>query len=516
MNSEETAFRDKLEHTSDFVITFELIPGRASRGRNLENVLEFARQAAADGVLDGLTLTDNPGGSPSLSPDELGREIASMGIPAMIHLTCRDSNRSGVYSRVLQLDRMGIRNLLVLTGDYPAEVPSGIGKPGFDLDSVSALCLIRKLNHAGEPFCMRKDSKTPVRTHFFAGCAVSCYKYSEAEQFAQYYKLLRKLRHDARFVITQLCFDARKFHELIQFLRAASCKVPVIGTAYMLTKPAAGFMNKGNVPGAPVTDKLYRQIAEEAQAEDGGLSACIERTAKLLAVLRGIGYRGAHIGGRPVYRDVKKVIDRFHDIKSDWQSFLSEFDFPYDDGFYLYQKDHGTGLNAAIPSPREPSSMKYQIPMTCFEAFHKTVFCDGQKLYPALKRCAEWTEKHRGPKVLYELAENMSKRILFDCRKCGDCALAEMAYLCPESQCPKFMRNGPCGGSDKTRCEVFKERPCVWVRVYERLKCGGRETEINERCVPPRNWALNQTSSWLNFYQGRDHHRIGNGRDCLS
>jgi hypothetical protein len=43
--------------------------------------------------------------------------------------------------------------------------------------------------------------------------------------------------------------------------------------------------------------------------------------------------------------------------------------------------------------------------------------------------------------------EQALKVLQFDCKDCGDCSLPEIAYLCPESQCAKNQRNGPCGGS---------------------------------------------------------------------
>ena len=89
---------------------------------------------------------------------------------------------------------------------------------------------------------------------------------------------------------------------------------------------------------------------------------------------------------------------------------------------------------------------------------------------------------------------------------CGDCALFDVAFVCPMSQCPKNQRNGPCGGSYDGWCEVYpNEKKCVWVQAYERLKAYEEEDSIGEYIVPPCNWKLWETSSWLNFYLGRDH-----------
>ena len=61
---------------------------------------------------------DNPGGNPSLSPDILGYEIFRYGLDVIVHFSCRDMNRMGMESRALQLARLGLKNILALTGDY--------------------------------------------------------------------------------------------------------------------------------------------------------------------------------------------------------------------------------------------------------------------------------------------------------------------------------------------------------------------------------------------------------------
>jgi methylenetetrahydrofolate reductase (NADPH) len=102
------------------------------------------------------------------------------------------------------------------------------------------------------------------------------------------------------------------------------------------------------------------------------------------------------------------------------------------------------------------------------------------------------------------LLEQAIKVPLFDCRDCGDCSLAEIAYLCPESQCPKGQRNGPCGGSTDGRCEVG-DRACIWARAYERLKPFDEEAGILARQPTIADTALQRTSAWANTFLGRDH-----------
>ena len=506
MSEGKNRFRDKLTGSDDFVVTFELVPGRSGRGRTARKVMSFAEQAAEHGRLAALTLTDNPGGNPSLSPDELGRRIINLGMDTVVHMTCRDANRSGIFSRSQQLDTMGVRNLLVLTGDYPAECQDGQAKPCFDLDAVSLICFLNNMNRGNASPCMHGQKALSENTDFFLGAAVSCSKYSESEQIAQYCKLIRKIRNGAQYVTTQLCYDARKFDELFRFVESTGLSVPLLGTVYVLTEPAARFMNKGGVPGACVSDELYETVAREAQTPDRGKAASLERSARLMAVLKGIGYRGAHISGKPDYDDIRRLLTRFEQLQDKWRDFVPELNYGRDNGFYLFEEDPATGLNLPGRAPRAARSLGSWAAFHSFHGFHESAFNDEQPWFPALKRIAGLADRHRCFGMLYSTFEHTSKKILFDCRKCGDCALAEMAYVCPEAKCPKFLRNGPCGGSSNTRCEVFPERRCAWVTVYERLKAVGRDSELGLGCVPPRNWSLDQTSSWLNFYLARDHH----------
>jgi methylenetetrahydrofolate reductase (NADPH) len=102
------------------------------------------------------------------------------------------------------------------------------------------------------------------------------------------------------------------------------------------------------------------------------------------------------------------------------------------------------------------------------------------------------------------LAEHTAKKPLFDCQDCGDCSLAEIAYLCPESQCAKNQRNGPCGGTRDGLCEVA-EKECIWARAYERLKPYGEEDAMLQGPVVFADNVLRGTSAWANTFLGRDH-----------
>ena len=93
--------------------------------------------------------------------------------------------------------------------------------------------------------------------------------------------------------------------------------------------------------------------------------------------------------------------------------------------------------------------------------------------------------------------EHAVKGALFDCQMCGQCALSDTGMSCPMN-CPKQMRNGPCGGVRADgHCEVVPSMRCVWVEAFEgsrRMRSGGETIRAVRPAVDRR---LAGTSSWL-------------------
>jgi hypothetical protein len=99
--------------------------------------------------------------------------------------------------------------------------------------------------------------------------------------------------------------------------------------------------------------------------------------------------------------------------------------------------------------------------------------------------------------------EIITKKPVFGCHMCGQCVLHSTGLICPMN-CPKNIRNGPCGGvrQDGT-CEVYPEKTCVWVNAYEKSQRLLWPHEIHD-LRPPVDWSLQGSSSWLNYLTERD------------
>jgi hypothetical protein len=94
------------------------------------------------------------------------------------------------------------------------------------------------------------------------------------------------------------------------------------------------------------------------------------------------------------------------------------------------------------------------------------------------------------------LIERGAKGLLFDCKMCGQCVLSSTGMSCPMN-CPKQLRNGPCGGvRPGGYCEVKPQMKCVWCLAWDgaaRMKGSDKIHEV----LPPVDHSLQGSSAWL-------------------
>ena len=171
----------------------------------------------------------------------------------------------------------------------------------------------------------------------------------------------------------------------------------------------------------------------------------------------------------------------------------------------MYEKDEKTGLNRSDPRRDYYRPIHYFVNYEFAKLVHNLAFSEQGALYkPAKAVCLSLAESRFAGWLCN--FEHIAKFLAFGCQNCGDCTLAELAFLCPQSGCAKYLLNGPCGGSLDGWCEVYPgQKRCLYVKLYERAKKDGITGNWKEGYVPPRNWALNNSSSWVNFYRGKDH-----------
>jgi methylenetetrahydrofolate reductase (NADPH) len=506
----EQSLRHLLTATTRFVVVSELVTSRGliteHRG---QRVLKLAQALAEHPRVDALSITDNPGGNAMLAADTFGTDLISRGQEVIIHLACKDWNRNALQSRGWKLASEGFDNVLCLSGDYPIEGYKGLAAPVFDIDAVGLLRMYSDMN-AG--LTLESAEGVFERTSFFLGAVVTNHKRYENEVVPQYLKLRKKIENGARFVITQIGYDARKDDELLRWLVLQDLDVPVLANVFVLSPASAEVFHGGRIPGVTVTDELLELVRRRAASPDRGRAFFLELAAKQVAIARGLGYRGAYLGGRMTADDYQTIFDRVDTFAvDDWREFAREIQFGFPDEFHYFERDPETGLssseaNAAYLESRRRRQGHAPLRYRFSRKLHGAVFEPDAPLHGAGR--AFYRAVDAGPRPIAKglhLLEQAAKVPMFGCRDCGDCSLPDIAYLCPESQCVKNQRNGPCGGTRQGKCEVG-EKDCIWALAYDRLKAYGEEESMLDGEVVIKDNALRGTSAWANTFLLRDHH----------
>lgn len=510
------AFNEKIQESvlpnRQFPIGVEVVTSRGIPNERNFSPVVFARELLSDDRIAWISITDNPGGNPMLPADWLAGQLTEFATNIVLHLTCKDYNRAGLESNLWRYAAEGFNNILVLSGDLPVTSYPKLAAGVFDLDSVGLLGLITAMNRGLAVSSRRNSTEILNPTHFFSGCVVNPFKQNENELVPQYYKLIRKIHAGAAWILLQLGYDMRKFHEVKQFLRSQNLHTPIIGNAYVLTKTTAKVFNSGKLAGCAVSNKLLEEIEKYSAGQDKGKQYFHELAAKQLAVFKGLGFTAGYLGGITKPESIFEILEQSNQFSNnDWKQFYKEIQFPQPNEFYLFETDCSAEFNPAILNPNLKKIKKTKN-INLFYRFsrliHAIAFHRNHGLYSVLKRIFIFlNKKNFFCRVCFRMIHRIEKDVkhsLYGCTDCGDCGLPDTAYLCPMNRCSKNMRNGPCGGSMKSRCESG-DKDCIWTIAYDRLKYFNEFDGFKNSPIITYNAALKGTSAWLNLYLDRDH-----------
>jgi 5,10-methylenetetrahydrofolate reductase len=489
-----------------FLVLAELTPLPGHDLGNFEKFLkDYAQKKNAlpkDVRLAAITIPQSPNGAASMSPADVF-SILEMNnlwddLDVVPHVTAKDHNTEAIKTYLIGLEKLGLDSVLALTGDKP-----GSGKGVFEVDSIGLIELIKEMNY--ESFG-RAGPGHFDRVHQFAIlAAVSPFKYTEASQRQQYFKMEKKIHSGADGLISQMGWDWRKSQELFGYLQEKSIKVPVFGNVYLLSSatPAARLMFEGKLPGCLVTKELYEKIGKEKLPDH------IERAAQQVAMYRDMGAAGVDIGDLPGFDGLVTILNRAGEIGRDWRHFQDNLDFGVKTlpdgkpGYYLFEEDG---------RPRPPSRPKASVSKKTFDLLHRTLLTPGQGMHAAVKTILNSSRSlHRGQGIFYKLFfawEKALKTLLFDCEECGDCFLVENFGLCTMGKCEKGLPNPPCGDAKPDgSCPHRPEKRCIGELIYEAAGSVGREglEKLETSVNPSRLPALEGTASLLNYLFQKDH-----------
>lgn len=490
--------------SGEFVCSAELVLGRDHTAREAEDfVRDAAREPRGAKVI---SLTDLPGGNPALPPEAFVAGVLQQGLVPIAHISGKDVNRSFLEARFHALARLGVENILALTGDAQKDGFAGRGKPVHDLDSVQILWLARcfagGVQYQLGAKCLRS---TPWR--FFAGAVVNPFKQREPDLRMQLYKLELKIAAGACFIIPQLGFDLRKLYELRQYMaRQGLGHVPVLANVYVPTAAIARMMQGGELPGCVMPPALLSRLESEKKPQR------LERAALMVAAARSLGFAGAHIGGFGLsHRDFLTILDRSQEIGSGWRDRMDELVFDCPSQFYLYPPG-SDGLSNAEAQHREsthrPRPSVGQFVSSLVHRFMIAPGSPGEKFFA--RKLAQTAPSWRQSFCRAALSPaSWYRKAVLGCKSCGDCIQDHLSYAgCSMSGCYKELRNGPCGGARPDGdCEARPGTPCIWNRVYlATLALGGNPRKFAQTYIPPRDWRLDGSNALANRFAGLDNY----------
>jgi methylenetetrahydrofolate reductase (NADPH) len=319
-----------------------------------------------------------------------------------------------------------------------------------------------------------------------------------------------KVHAGAAFAVTQVGWDVRSWDELIRWVSQRGRRIPLVAAVYILSRRVARLFHADRVPGIRLPTALLERVEQAAERPDGGRGQLLDLAAQQVAVARGLGYSGVYLAGQRSATEVATVLELADGyLAADWRTLAAAISYPDGEPSRLFEPGDAPWQASDHPRPLTRPGGRAPLSYQLNRLVHDHLFSPGSAGFERGRRFYDRVESLGLGRPLHVL-EQAAKIPLFGCHDCGDCSLPEIAYLCPESQCVKNQRNGPCGGSLAGECEV-PGRPCIWASAYDRLAPSGTALSMLDRPPALQDHALRGTSAWANTFLGRDHYRHGHG-----
>jgi homocysteine S-methyltransferase len=244
-----------------FVVLVEMLP---PKGHDLTKNLEGAR-ALKDAGVDAINIPDGPRASARMSPMAMAVTLErEVGIETVIHYCCRDRNLLGMQSDLLGAHRLGLRNLIIITGDPPKLGDYPDATAVFDVDSIGLTNMVRRLNHGADV----GNNPIGAPTSFFIAVGVNPGATDMQREIARFEW---KVDAGAECAVTQPVFDVEQFFRFLENIKHV--RIPIIAAIWPLASYRnAEFMNN-EVPGVNVPevilDRMRRTETKEASRAEG-------------------------------------------------------------------------------------------------------------------------------------------------------------------------------------------------------------------------------------------------------
>jgi methionine synthase I (cobalamin-dependent)/5,10-methylenetetrahydrofolate reductase len=262
-----------------FVTAVELLP---PRGYQTEPLIDRARRLKTRGV-DAVNIPDGQRAGARISALALAVLVEqNAGVETLLHYSCRDRNLLGIQSDLLGAHAMGLRNLLLVTGD-----PGRVGDypdatAVFDVDSIGLTNVVSRLNHG----CDVGGQAIGAPTGFHIGVSINPGAHNLDQELRRFEY---KVEAGAEFVVTRPVFDVRGFEQLLKRIQGA--RLPILAGVFPFESARNAEFMANEVPGVRVPeellDRMRRADGSEAAASEG-IAIAREIAAELCGSVQGI------------------------------------------------------------------------------------------------------------------------------------------------------------------------------------------------------------------------------------
>jgi methionine synthase / methylenetetrahydrofolate reductase(NADPH) len=259
-----------------FVTSVEIVP---PRGVNADKMIADVGALRAAGV-DAVNVPDGP-----RAQSRMGAVMTSLlieqrvGIETVTHYCCRDRNLLGMLSDLLGASAVGLRNILLITGDPPKMGPYPDATAVFDIDAIGLTNLVNNLNHGLDPG--GNPIGEPTRYAIGVGCNPAA-----LDPAVELKRFMYKVEAGAEFSVTQPVFDVS---QLERFLREIDgVRIPIVAGIWPLVSARNAEFLANEVPGVVVPEIILQRMRKaNDKSREHAVAEGIAIAREMLAQVRG-------------------------------------------------------------------------------------------------------------------------------------------------------------------------------------------------------------------------------------
>ena len=259
----------------EFVTTVEVLP---PKGCDAQKTLESIRLLKDAGV-GAVNIPDGPRAQTRMSAQATALLVErEIGLEAVLHYCCRDRNLLGMMSDLLGAAALGLRNLLIITGDPPKMGPYPDATAVFDIDSIGLTNMVNKLNHGLD----LGNNPIGCPTSFCIGVGVNPGALNLEEEIRRFEW---KVEAGAEFAITQPVFDPAQLSDFLK--RIEHVRIPVVAGIWPLVSYRNAEFLHNEVPGVRVTPEIMERMRVASEkGKDAGRDEGLKIARELLLEVR--------------------------------------------------------------------------------------------------------------------------------------------------------------------------------------------------------------------------------------